>query len=46
VRKGRADLVGKLNEALEAIKADGTYARIEQAYFDFAIGQPQAVASQ
>jgi arginine/ornithine transport system substrate-binding protein len=47
VRKGRADLVGQLNEALEAIKADGTYGRIEQAYFGFAIGgQGQAIASQ
>jgi arginine/ornithine transport system substrate-binding protein len=47
VRKGRADLVGQLNEALEAIKSDGTYARIERTYFDFAIGQGQAaVASQ
>ena len=46
VRKGRADLVGELNEALDAIKADGTYARIERAYFDFAVGQRQAVASQ
>jgi arginine/ornithine transport system substrate-binding protein len=46
VRRGRADLVGQLNEALDAIKADGTYARIERAYFDFAIGQGQAIASQ
>jgi arginine/ornithine transport system substrate-binding protein len=47
VRKGRADLVGQLNEALEAIKADGTYARIGRSYFDFALGdQGQAVASQ
>ncbi len=47
VRKGRADLVGQLNEALDAIKADGTYARIERAYFDFAIGQGRAaIASQ
>jgi arginine/ornithine transport system substrate-binding protein len=46
VRKGRADLVGELNEALDVIKADGTYARIERAYFDFAVGQRQAVASQ
>jgi arginine/ornithine transport system substrate-binding protein len=47
VRKGRADLVGQLNVALDAIKADGTYTRIERNYFDFAIGdRAQAVASQ
>jgi arginine/ornithine transport system substrate-binding protein len=35
VRKGDADLRAKLNEALATIRADGTYAKIEQSYFPF-----------
>lgn len=33
VRKGDAELVGKLNAAIDAIRADGTYKRIEGKYF-------------
>ncbi|MBR0554618.1 amino acid ABC transporter substrate-binding protein [Ciceribacter sp. L1K23] len=33
VRKGDADLVAAINEALAAIKADGTYEAISQKYF-------------
>ncbi|MGV8514902.1 ABC transporter substrate-binding protein, partial [Pseudomonas aeruginosa] len=33
VRKGDAGLVGKLNAAIDAIRADGTYKRMEGNYF-------------
>ncbi|MBS7541917.1 amino acid ABC transporter substrate-binding protein [Ancylobacter oerskovii] len=33
LRKGNPDLVAAINKALDAIKADGTYARISDAYF-------------
>lgn len=33
VRKGDAELLGKLNAAIDAIRADGTYKRIESKYF-------------
>ncbi len=33
VRKGDAELLGKLNQGLAAIKADGTYERIHTRYF-------------
>lgn len=35
VRKGDADLVAKLNQAIKDIRANGTYARIQGKYFDF-----------
>jgi arginine/ornithine transport system substrate-binding protein len=38
VRKGNADLLAKLNQALATIRADGTYDRIESKYFPFDIG--------
>lgn len=41
VRKGNAELLGKLNKGLAAIKADGTYDRIYASY----LGTPAAAAS-
>jgi len=35
VRKGDDALRGKLNDALKAIRADGTYKKIQDKYFDF-----------
>ena len=35
VRKGDADLVAKLNQAIKDIRANGTYDRIAKQYFDF-----------
>jgi len=35
VRKGDQDLVQKLNEAIAAIRANGTYAAIAKKYFEF-----------
>lgn len=37
VRKGDEDLKERLNEAIAAIRADGTYAEIEKKYFPFDI---------
>ena len=41
VKKGNAELLGKLNQGLAAIKADGTYAQIYARYF----GAPPAAAA-
>jgi len=37
VRKGEAELVGRINAALKKIKADGTYKKLADRYFDFDI---------
>lgn len=37
VRKGDSELVALFNEAIRKIRADGTYARINDKYFDFDI---------
>lgn len=37
VRKGEAELVARINAALKQIKADGTYKRLADRYFDFDI---------
>jgi lysine-arginine-ornithine-binding protein len=37
VRKGDSELVSAFNRAIETIRADGTYARINDKYFDFDI---------
>ena len=42
VKKGNAELLGKLNQGLAAIKADGTYAQIYAKYFG---GAPAAAAA-
>jgi polar amino acid transport system substrate-binding protein len=44
VRKGNAELLGKLNKGLAEIKADGTYARIYAQYFGQAPTTPVAAA--
>lgn len=41
VKKGNAELLGKLNEGLKAIKADGSYDKIYAQYF----GAPPAAAA-
>ena len=38
VKKGNAELLGKLNQGLAAIRADGTYDRINASYFSAASG--------
>lgn len=35
IRKGEGDLLNALNAAIEKIRADGTYAKINAKYFDF-----------
>jgi len=35
IRKGDTDLVEKFNAAIEKIRADGTYQKIQDTYFDF-----------
>ena len=35
VRKGEDELLGMLNDAIDRIRADGTYAEINARYFDF-----------
>nr|WP_298144780.1 ABC transporter substrate-binding protein [uncultured Pseudomonas sp.] len=37
VRKGDSELLGKLNDAIQAIRANGEYQRIQSKYFDFDI---------
>ena len=37
VRKGDAELVAKLNQAIKDIRANGTYQKIEKQYFDFSV---------
>ncbi|MEO8152034.1 MAG: basic amino acid ABC transporter substrate-binding protein [Rhizobacter sp.] len=45
VKKGNADLLGKLNKGLSDIKADGTYDQIYAKYFGNASGAAGAPAS-
>jgi polar amino acid transport system substrate-binding protein len=45
VKKGNADLLGKLNKGLADIKADGTYDQIYAKYFGAAPGAAAAPAS-
>jgi arginine/ornithine transport system substrate-binding protein len=40
VRKGDADLVARLNQAIKDIRANGTYQKIEKQYFDFDVYGP------
>jgi arginine/ornithine transport system substrate-binding protein len=35
VRKGDGELLEKLNEAIDKIRTDGTYEKINNKYFDF-----------
>ena len=35
VRKGDAELVARLNQAIKDIRANGTYDKIARQYFDF-----------
>ncbi len=42
VRKGNAELLTRLNQALRQILADGTYAEIRAQYFDYDIYGDQA----
>ena len=44
VKKGNAELLGKLNEGLKGIKADGTYATIYAKYFGAAPAAATAAA--
>ena len=37
VRKGEGELVAKFNKAIQGIRADGTYAKINAQYFPFDI---------
>jgi polar amino acid transport system substrate-binding protein len=37
VRKGDAELAGKINDAIKAIRANGKYAEVTKKYFDFDI---------
>jgi arginine/ornithine transport system substrate-binding protein len=37
VRKGDRELLGKLNAAIQAIRANGQYQQIQDKYFDFDI---------
>jgi arginine/ornithine transport system substrate-binding protein len=45
VRKGDTALVQRLNDALAAIKADGTYRKINARYFDFDVSGEKKPAS-
>jgi arginine/ornithine transport system substrate-binding protein len=44
VRKGNADLLAQLNQALRRIRADGTYEEIRTKYFDYDIYGDASVA--
>ena len=44
VRKGNADLLAQLNQALRQIRADGTYEEIRTKYFDYDIYGDASVA--
>lgn len=44
VQKGNKALRDRLNQALAAIHADGTYERIEKKYFGFRMGDPKRTA--
>ncbi|MEK0083881.1 transporter substrate-binding domain-containing protein [Benzoatithermus flavus] len=44
VRKGNTGLRDRLNQALAAIRADGTFERIEKKYFPFDIGDVKRTA--
>jgi polar amino acid transport system substrate-binding protein len=45
VRKGNAELLGKLNKGLAEIKADGTYAAIYAKYFGAPLAVPAGAAA-
>lgn len=46
VKKGNAELLGKLNEGLKAIRADGTYDKIFAQYFGAPPAAPAPAASK
>jgi polar amino acid transport system substrate-binding protein len=46
VKKGNAELLGKINEGLKAIRADGTYDKIYAQYFGAPPAAPAAAASK
>ncbi len=46
VKKGNAELLGKMNEGLAAIKADGSYDAIYKKYFGAAAAAPAPAASK
>ena len=47
MRKGNADLLAQLNQALRQIRADGTYEEIRTKYFDYDIyGDAGSVAGR
>jgi len=46
LRKSDAALAARFNEAIRAIRADGTYARIAQRYFDFDVYGPAPAAAR
>jgi ABC-type amino acid transport substrate-binding protein len=46
VRKGHPDLVAQLNQALGAIRADGSYTQIGSKYFPFGLSTPDTLAMQ
>ena len=41
VRKGEAELLGRINKGLATILADGTYQKIQSKYFDFDVAPPK-----
>jgi polar amino acid transport system substrate-binding protein len=45
VKKGNAELLGKINTGLAAIKADGSYAKIYEQYFGKAPAAPAAASA-
>jgi len=45
VKKGNAELLAKINQGLEGIKADGTYAAIYAKYFGAPPAAPAAAAA-
>ncbi len=46
VKKGNAELVGKLNEGIAGIKADGSYAKLYEKYFGVAPAAAAPAASK
>jgi len=41
VRRGEAELLGRINKGLATILADGTYQKIQSKYFDFDVAPPK-----
>jgi hypothetical protein len=46
LRKGQGDLKQQLNDAIDTIRANGTYEKIAKKYFDFDLGKGSPISGR